>query len=177
MRQGDGGDGRELARSVSPPHVAGREAASGGERTRGGNDLVATSRRSPRSIEKAADVSVGLGLTGSGMGAGGRIEKRRRMEDEDAVLALGASIGGAKARREGWAVPSESGGLREGETRPGELWGKQAMTGPGGSDGGSRHVYLGDMGHAKAQRTLGSIAQDVQVCFERSIFMRLVCVM
>lgn len=164
-RQGDGGDGREIARSVSPPHFAGREAGSVGERMRGGDDLMA-SRRSSRSIGNTADIALGLGsgLEGSGRETGGRTEKRRRTEEEGAVLALGPSIGGKEARREGWtALSGSSGGLKQGKGRPGELWGEQA-TGFEGADGGSRHVYLGDMGHARAQRTLGSIAQDVQVC-------------
>lgn len=66
----------------------------------------------------------------------------------------------------GWSAADGVGGIL---TRPelrgkrrGELWGERE-TGLAGGGGGSRHVYLGDMGHAGAQRMLQSIAKDVQV--------------
>lgn len=62
----------------------------------------------------------------------------------------------------GWTVADGVGWMRPKGQRGGELWGERE-TGLAGGDGGSRHVYLGDMGHARAQRTLRSIAEDVQV--------------
>lgn len=80
-----------------------------------------------------------------------------------------------EAEGKGWRGPAVADGVgemtgadRPGEQvkgrRPGELWGERATGAAGGDgDGSSRHVYLGDMGNAGAQRTLQSIAEDVQV--------------
>ncbi|CAM9352115.1 unnamed protein product [Scytosiphon promiscuus] len=65
----------------------------------------------------------------------------------------------------GWTVADGVGGMRPKGRRAGELWGERE-TGFGGSDSGSRHVFLADMGHAKAQRMLQSIAEDVQGLYE-----------
>lgn len=61
-------------------------------------------------------------------------------------------------------VEDSVGGMRPKAQRGGKLWGERE-TGLAGGDGGSRHVYLGDMGHARAQRTLQFIAEDVQVLY------------
>lgn len=64
----------------------------------------------------------------------------------------------------GWTVADGVGGIRPKGKREGELWGERETGLAGGSgDGGSRHVFLADMGHARAQRMLRSIAEDVQV--------------
>lgn len=68
----------------------------------------------------------------------------------------GAEAGDKEGR--GWTVE----GVRPRGKRRGELWGEPEM-GLAGGDGGSRHIYLGDMGHARVQRTLQAIAEDVQV--------------
>lgn len=64
----------------------------------------------------------------------------------------------------GWTVADGVGGMRPKGKRAGELWGERETGLAGGYGGGSRHVFLADMGHAKAQRMLQSIAEDVQVC-------------
>lgn len=57
-------------------------------------------------------------------------------------------------------IMSQGGGGSERGRGGGELWGHFS-----GGLGSSRHVYLGDMGHARTQRTLGYMAQDLQVGF------------
>ncbi|CAM9702470.1 unnamed protein product, partial [Ectocarpus fasciculatus] len=74
---------------------------------------------------------------------------------ELARIGSSAEAGGKEA--EGWTVE----GMRPRGKRRGELWGEPEM-GLAGGDGGSRHIYLGDMGHARVQRTLQAIAEDVQ---------------
>lgn len=54
-------------------------------------------------------------------------------------------------------------GMRPKGRRRGELWGEKAAGLSGGDGDDSKHVYLGDMGHARARKTLQSIAEDVQV--------------
>lgn len=134
--QGHGGVGR--AASASPPH------ASGPARVR--SYSVGGDGNSPKLLQKGGSIG----------------EEGGKIVTEEA--AAGTSWGVR------WAVADGVGGMMlmtrlndKGKgRRRGELWGERE-TGLAGGDGGSRHVYLGDMGHARAQRTLRSIAKDVQV--------------
>lgn len=90
--------------------------------------------------------------------------------DTPTPLQKGTSSGGEEGRKpmageaegKGWVGWAASDGVGGKGRRRGELWGERE-TGLAGGDGGSKHVYLGDMGNAGARRTLQSIAEDVQV--------------
>ncbi|CAB1101945.1 unnamed protein product [Ectocarpus sp. CCAP 1310/34] len=118
------GQGREMARSVSPHRRTGPALLRSQSLGEGGPPAVA-----------------GLAHKGSG-----------------------AEAGDKEGEREGWAVD----GMRPRGKRRGVLWGEPEM-GLAGGDGGSRHIYLGDMGHARVQRTLQAIAEDVQVGCGRGV--------
>eukprot|EP00903_Cladosiphon_okamuranus_P019892 g18284.t1 len=98
---------------------------------------------SPKSLQKG-------GGSGSGREEGGKMKMMARDGDgaeekgSDLGLGLGLGLGGVDRN------------MAKGKRR-GELWGE----GETGLAGG-RHVYLGDMGNAGAQKTLQSIANDVQ---------------
>lgn len=158
------GETREQAKSVSPPHFKERGGGGGGagvrEEDRRG---LGTSRADPRRHSSpyagarngsSTMPGLGVGLGDSGEGSNGADHMRRNLGEpmvNQGYGGLGTPLSGRGA-----------GGARREMTTTGELWGERAIgVEVGGSS--SRHVYLGDMGHARAQRTLGYIAQDVQV--------------
>lgn len=146
----------ETARSVSPPHAAKTLVLGDESQSAGVGDSVDASRRhsvlSVDSRESRADSA----LESEGPPEEGRGDKRRRVEGK---LDQGLGI----LRGAGWKLLYSREELRpKGKRTVGELWGEHE-SGYGQVDGGSRHMFLGDMGHAKAQRILRSIAQDVQV--------------
>lgn len=182
-----GGDAREHARSVSPPHSGGREAGSDD----GCHSASASSSLTlPTSVSVSSrrhSIAVGARTQGSGTAAVGSALATGQ-EEGSANRAEGTGAGGMKVAKGdhetgmGQAYATSSGGEGGSDSRlarasgsaggglgnsgrrqtgsSGELWGEHGV---GGRPTGSRHVYLGDMGHARAQKTLGYIAQDVQV--------------
>lgn len=166
---------RELARSVSPPHSGHKTAtATAAIRADSGGILVAGGlargagdglrRSKSQTFDTAKESSARLILTSSetpssaGDGAEMATGRKKAGKAKDATTAgLEGKLGLLDMSRR---IRMGRGLQQEGK-RTRELWGEH---GTGFSEGDSRHVYLGDMGHAKAQRTLGAIAQDVQVC-------------
>lgn len=98
-------------------------------------------------------------------GSSGKDGKMVSPAEEEAVGRIygGSAVGDAFGGMMAITRPNDRDkGQRKGKRRA-ELWGEREAALAGG-DGGSRHLYLGDMGNARAQRTLQSIAKDVQVC-------------
>lgn len=171
----DGGRGSPHARSVSPPHIGRREEEGDG-------------RHSTRSIftsspplDRFGSVSMRRPTFAAGgdndgkslsiMDGSSRMKRARsgdhtslgqgnstRTKTQEKSMDNSTAPAGSELVDVGLA---ELGG-RDKSSRRRELWGEDGRDGrPGHS--GRRHVFVGDMGHYKAHKTLGCIAQDVQV--------------
>lgn len=147
---------REQARSASPPHLADRGHVSVGrqEDDRLSFGISRTVSRRYSSSDLTEDVNEArLGVE---IGLGARVISGVDGESGES----GDSAEGRMGNRDyvSGTLLSEGQGVGGREREPGELWGQ--FSGGGISN---RHVYLGDMGHARTQRTLGYIARDLQV--------------
>lgn len=172
-----GGDGRLGATDgVGSNAALSRSGSSGVKRHSFGG---AEDRGEEHSIRRSsAGGSSSLTINGAGrmkrsrsgdqLGLGqGRLRPNIPEKHDGGNVTLDATAGGAPSGAASLMSGEGLGGLggRGKVTRRGELWGEHGKVGSAG-DAGSRQLYLGDMGHAKAQKTLGHIAQDVQVRHE-----------
>lgn len=175
--RGGGGDGRLGATDSVGSNVAlSRPGSSGVKRHSfaGAKDRGEEHSIHRNFVEGSSSSSVnGAGRlkrsrSGNQFGLGqGRLGPNKPVKHDDGDSTLDATAV-ALAAAAGSLLSGERlgglGGRRKGSRR-GELWGERGKVGSSG-DAGSRQLYLGDMGHAKAQKTLGYIAQDVQVGHE-----------
>lgn len=132
----EGGPGRSS--SASPPHTSGTGRVR--SHSLGGGDSD-----SPSILQKG----------GSNGERGGMMAPEQREAGKSRRGWTAADAAGRAGVR-----PDDQG--KEERKRRGGLWGEREM-GLAGGDGGSRHLYLADMGHARAERILQLIAKDVQV--------------